>query len=354
MARVPTGLPPRMDRIAFLLPGRLTTIAGAAIYDRMMVESLRGLGHDVAVAELAGAHPLPDEAAIAAARAAWDALPADAVPVIDGLALASFADLALEHRHAVGLIHHPTALETGRSTESREKLRAIERALFPRLARIVVTSEETAHRLVAEFGVDAGRIAVVVPGTAPARRCNGSFGPACAILAVGMLIPRKGHDVLIRALARLFDLDWQLTIAGSGERDPVHAHSLRATAEEFGVAQRVTFAGEATGAELEALWQGADIFALATYYEGYGMAIAEALKRGLPVAVCGGGAAGALVPQDAGVVCAPGDDVALSKALRRMIFDGDLRRDMADAAWLAGHSLPDWTAQARAFAANLR
>ncbi len=52
------------------------------------------------------------------------------------------------------------------------------------------------------------------------------------------------------------------------------------------------FAGEVVGDALEALWQRADVFALATHWEGYGMAIAEALKRGVPVAVTDGGAAG--------------------------------------------------------------
>jgi hypothetical protein len=49
------------------------------------------------------------------------------------------------------------------------------------------------------------------------------------------------------------------------------------------------------------------------------------------------------------VVCEPGDIVTLSKSLRRLIFDTTLRRNMADAAWEIGQSLPDWTTQARAF-----
>ncbi len=105
------------------------------------------------------------------------------------------------------------------------------------------------------------------------------------------------------------------------------------------MAQRVTFAGEVVDGALAALWAGADIFALATQYEGYGMAIAEALKRGIPVAVTKGGAAG--------------DLVTYSKALRRMIFDLPLRRSMAEAAWQAGQALPDWDAQSREFAAAL-
>jgi glycosyltransferase involved in cell wall biosynthesis len=193
----------------------------------------------------------------------------------------------------------------------------------------------------------------VVPGTDDAPRSLGSEGPACNVISVGALVPRKGHDVLLRALARLFDLDWRLTIVGSPDRDPVHARALTALADEFGITKRVRFAGEATDAELEALWRAADIFALATHWEGYGMAVAEALKRGLPVAVAGGGAAGSLVPPEAGVVCHPGDHVNLSKSLRRLIFDATLRHAVAEGAWQVGQALPDWQTQVRKFAEAL-
>src|ERR1019366_1395082 len=110
-------------------------------------------------------------------------------------------------------------------------LRATEQALMPRLARAVVTSELTGKTLAEAFGVAADRIAVVVPGTEDAPRSLGSGGPGCEILSLGSFIPRKGHEVLLRSLAKLFDLDWRLTIAGA-ERDSVHAHALQALAEE--------------------------------------------------------------------------------------------------------------------------
>jgi glycosyltransferase involved in cell wall biosynthesis len=192
---------------------------------------------------------------------------------------------------------------------------------------------------------------VVEPGTDPAPRSTGS-GNGCVILSVGALIPRKGHDVLIRALATLPDLSWKLTIAG-GARDQVYARGLAALAEERGVAQRVTFAGEVDGEALEALWSGADLFALASHWEGYGMAVAEALARGLPVAVASGGALAELVPVEAGVVSPPGDAVSLGKAMRRAIFDTALRAEMAKAAWQAGQHLPRWEDRAAHFVAEL-
>ncbi len=341
-------------RVALLVPAPFETVSGGYAYDRAIVAGLRANGDEVAVLELAGTHPLSDAAAQASARAAWQRVAADTVPVIDGLGLPAFARLAdaLAARGAVALIHHPTALEPDHDDATRDTLRATERELFGRLGRIIVTSAATAERLASEFAVPRARIAVVVPGTADAPRSEGSGGPGCMILSVGVITPRKGHDVLLRALAKLPDLDWTLTIAGA-PRDTEHAAMLRMLAGELGIAPRVTFAGEVVDDALEALWRRADIFALATRFEGYGMAVAEALKRGVPVAVTDGGAVGSLLTPQTGVVTAVGDAAALSRALRRMIFDRPLREEMRAAAWLAGRALPDWNAQAHAFAAAL-
>jgi glycosyltransferase involved in cell wall biosynthesis len=337
--------------VALIVPAPFAQVSGGYAYDRRMAQGLRAAGHSVDVVELPGRFPLPDDTARDAACAAWDRLPEDARPVIDGLALPAFSDLqdALAARGTIGLIHHPTALETGFSQPERALLHGIERRLFRHLRRIVVTSEPTAERLVAEFGVDPDCVTAVVPGTDDAPRSTGSGGSGCAILSVGTLVPRKGHDVLLRALARLFDLDWRLTIVGSPARDPAHARVLAALAEELHIADRVRFVGEASDAALESLWQCADVFALATWFEGYCMAVAEAMKRGLPVAVTAGGAAAALVAPEAGVVCQPGDTEQYSKALRRLIFAPGLRSEMANAAWQIGQTLPSWEAQSRRF-----
>lgn len=341
--------------IHLLAPGPFDAISGGYIYDRRMVEGLRALGETVEVVELPGQHPAPDEAAEAGARAALQALPAGARIVIDGLGLPAFLPLAQElaARRAVALIHHPTALEHGFPDAARTVLKAKERALFAACARIVCTSPLTARRLPEEFAADPERIGVVEPGTEPAPRAAGSGGPGCAILSVGTLVPRKGHDVLLRALARLTDLEWTLTIVGDERRDPAHAHGLRALAEELGIAARVTFAGEVTGEALEALYHRADLFALATRWEGYGMAAAEAMARGLPLAITAGGAIAEVVVPGAAIVSPVDDVMSLSKGMRRPIFDADLRAEMAEASWQGGQALPRWSDRAEAFRAEL-
>lgn len=323
-----------------IVPGPLATLSGGHNYDRRMADGLRALGHTVHVVELDGRLPDPDQAAIYAARTAWAALPEDSVKLIDGLALPAFAGLPLHHVTAV--VHHPASLETGVPEATAQRLRQTEAAMFRDLPRLVVTSDQMADQVIRDFGAPPDCVSVVIPGVDDLPRCQGSAASACQILSVGALIPRKGHDVLLRSLSRLFDLEWELKIAGSVERDPVHAQGLAALAEKLNIDRRVRFVDDVT----DALWERADLFALTSYFEGYGVAIAEALRRGLPVAVTSVGAVPTLVGPEAGVVCAPGDVEQFSKAIRRLIFDRTLLREMAEVAWQSGQLLPSWHDQA--------
>ena len=99
------------------------------------------------------------------------------------------------------------------------------------------------------------------------------------ILSVGIQHPRKGHDVLLRALARLPDLAWTAVIVGPAY-DPEHAAALSALCAELGLESRVRFAGSVSVAERDALYSRASVFALATRYEGYGLVFDEALAHG--------------------------------------------------------------------------
>jgi glycosyltransferase involved in cell wall biosynthesis len=338
-------------RVELVVPGPLDQRTGGYIYDRRIVEGLRALGRPVRVHELAGRFPAVDQPAIAAAGAVLRTRPADSLLVIDGLALPAFAGLRLP-KPWVALVHHPLALETGLAAAEAEALAAIERRTLAAAARVIVTSPETGRDL-AGYEVEAARVGVVLPGTEPAPLARGSGGPGLALLCVASLTARKGHLVLLEALAGLRDLAWQLTCVGSPERDPGTAAAIGAALARLGLEDRVRLVGEQPEAGLQPFYAAADLFVLASHHEGYGMVLAEALARGLPIVSTTAGAIPGTVPAAAGILVPPADPAALAAALRRVLTEPGVRAALAAGARMARRSMPAWDEAARAFAAEL-
>jgi glycosyltransferase involved in cell wall biosynthesis len=340
--------------LGFVIPGDLATPSGGYGYDRRLMAELGALGWEVTHLPLAGAWPLIGPAERAEAAALLAAQPEGATLLIDGLAFGVLPDEMAEasrRLRLVALIHHPLGDETGLDLSERDRLIATEARALGAAAAVVVTSAATGRRLTEGFGVDPARITVAPPGTARAARAPGGNTPP-RILSVGSLIPRKRHDVLLDALARLADLDWEARIIGSDLLDPGCAAELRARVVALGLERRVALVGAVvdTRAELTR----ADIFVLASEYEGYGMAFAEALDQGLPVVACRAGAIADLVPEAAGGLVPPGDPEALAAALRPLIADRRHRAEAAEIAWQAGRALPEWTDTAARVAEVLR
>jgi glycosyltransferase involved in cell wall biosynthesis len=341
--------------LAFLVPGRLDQLTGGYLFDRRIVEGLRASGRGVEVIELAGSFPDADATARAAVGAALAGLPDNAAAVIDGLALLGAADClaaAAKRLRLIGFVHHTLASETGLSAAESARIAALEGRLLRLLRGAICPSEETAAALTA-YGIAGARIAVVPPGTAKptvARAASREAGPA-RLLTVASVTPRKGHLVLVDALARLTALDWRLRCIGSLTRDPATAEALREAIARHALADRVTLVGERRPEELAAEYQAADCFVLPSFHEGYGMAFAEALSHGLPVIAARAGAVPRTVPESAGLLVPPGDVAALAAALQRVIAEPDLRRRLAAGALAAGVLLPDWDQSVRCWAA---
>lgn len=334
--------------VTIFAPGNFPPTTGAIVYDTRLADALRALGTAVDVIPVPGQHPDADAAARQAAAAIAGSWPAGRV-VIDGFCLYAFAEQAAQLGGAIGLIHHPMSQEPQLPEAERARYLAIEQALLPSLAQVLVPSEAVRRQVAAIAGLDTARLTVLSPGIPEAPRSGGSGGPGCHLLSVASLIPRKGHETVLRALQGLPDLDWRFTLCGDASIDPEHAAVLAARAEAPGLAGRVTFLGRRTPEEMEALWQSADVFISASHFEGYGMAVAEAVRHGLPLALAREAAAPELIPAAASAIVEPGDSVQLTKALRRIIFDAALRATLAEASWQAGRSLPRWEDQARAF-----
>jgi glycosyltransferase involved in cell wall biosynthesis len=225
-----------------------------------------------------------------------------------------------------------------------ERLKRSETAALKTVRGIVVTSSATARTLVSDFSVKASTIMVATPGTDPAAPATGSGGSSGGptILSVGSLTQRKDHALLVAALDKIADRTWQCRIIGSDVMDPRTTQTLRRIIAEHGLDHRIILTGVID--DMAGEYDRADIFALASRYEGYGMAFAEAMARGLPIIGCRGGAVPDLVPDKAGILVEPGDVTGFSVALAALLDDPHLRQAYAAGSLSAGRNLPDWPA----------
>ena len=337
----------------FACPGSIGQPTGGYRYDAEILRGMQAGGRDIVLHELAGRFPEADRAATDAARACVAAA-RGAVLAIDGLALPGFAGaLPARETTVIALIHHPLALETGIPAPLRRRFAALEPELVRACAGVIVTSPATVPAIRA-MGVAAERIRVVVPavGRSGAASWRRNAGRA-RLLCVASLTPRKGHRVLLAALARLRALAWRIDLVGPRQYDRREAGRIATAIGARGLRGRVRLTGAVSAARIAAAYRAADLFVLPSFHEGYGMAFAEAIAAGLPVVGARAGAVPSTVPPRAGVLVRPGDPASLARALRPLVASRAARARLARGARLHGRSLPDWSAQARRFAAAI-
>lgn len=339
-----------MIRCVFAIPGDIDLPTGGYAYDRRVMALLPDFGIDVEHLMLTSRFPYPRKLDLCATAQALAGKADGTVMLIDGLAYGAFSPKTLESipHPIVALCHHPLALEAGIGEQAAAELRASETTALAYARHVVVTSPMTKAIVATDYGVPAVRITVAEPGTDPAARATGTNDPL-AILAVGSIVPRKGYGVLIEALTPLAALDWQLTIAGA-DRDEAELRRVTDAIARAGLTDRITLAGAVDEARLAELYAAADLFVMPSLFEGYGMVLAEAMARGLPIVCTTGGAAAETVPDAAAIKVPPGDAAALREALARAIAEPPLRRALADASWAAASTLPRWTDTARIIA----
>jgi glycosyltransferase involved in cell wall biosynthesis len=225
-----------------------------------------------------------------------------------------------------------------------------ERAVLGAARAVATTSAWARRRVIDLHELDARRVHVAEPGAGAADPASGTEGGG-ALLCVAPVTFDKGHDVLLDALASIRAASWQCVCVGRLDRDPAFVQALRRRSIDLGLGDRVSFTGPRAGADLDRLYGGADLLALASRSETYGMVITEALARGLPVVAADvGGVPEALghgadgIPP--GLLVPPDNPDALAEALRLWLGDHELRARLRRAALERRESLSPWSATA--------
>jgi glycosyltransferase involved in cell wall biosynthesis len=322
--------------------------SGGNVYDRHVCRGLASLGWSVHEHAVPGFWTRPDAASFAALADVVQRIPDDAVVLLDGLVASTAPEVLVPQARRLRLVvlvhmplgHRPAEVGAG-------YVRTRERAVLSAACAVVTTSAWTRRRLRELYSLPAARVHVARPAVDAAGLATGTAAGR-GLLCVAAVIFEKGHDVLLDALATISDLSWRCLCVGRLDRDPAFAESLRRRALDYGLGDRVLFAGPRTGADLDRTYAAADLMVLASRAETYGMVVAEALARGLPVVAAkvgglteafGHGADG-IRP---GLLVAPEDPAALGAALRAWLGDEELRERWRRAARERRESLSAWS-----------
>ncbi|MFE6622564.1 glycosyltransferase family 4 protein [Streptomyces sp. NPDC057740] len=356
-------IPMSLRSVHFVMPGGVddpTVPSGGNAYDRRVSLDLPGFGWQVHKHAVDGGWPRPDAAARAELARTLREFPDGTVVLLDGLVACGVPEIVVpeaERLRLAVLVHLPLGDETGLDPTVAAELDARERTVLRAVPAVIATSDWAVRRLVSHHGLAPERVHVAAPGADIAPLASGTDGVS-RLLCVAAVTPRKGQHRLVEALATVTDLPWSCVCVGGLNQDPEYVAGLRSLIARHGLADRLILAGPQAGAELDASYHSADLMVLTSYAETYGMAVTEALARGIPVLATDvggvpeavgrapdGGVPGILVP--------PENPAAIAVELRGWFGEADVRRRLKAAARGRRAALNGWAGTARSLAAVL-
>ncbi len=215
-----------------------------------------------------------------------------------------------------------------------------ERRLMHSVDAVMAFNPQEKAEMTWYYRADAGKICVVPAGIDAATFAPGSQADARAalgwdatepiILFVGRIDPIKGIDVLIDALCGLRREGWQtapprLVLVGGGAGERAY-ETLQRRATELGIADRISFAGSISHSDLPVYYRAADVVAVPSFYESFGLVAVEAMACGTPVVASrAGGLAFTVDDGKTGFLVPYNDAAALADRLRLLLTDDALR-----------------------------
>lgn len=352
--------------VGLIIYGSIDQVSGGYLYDRELVAHLRGRGdHVEVISQEQRSYPEcllhnADAALLRRlARARFDVLLEDELnhPSLAGLnrLLRPWVSYPI-----VSIVHHLRSSERRPAWQNRI-YGLVERAYLRSVDACVFNSETTrdvvqrvsglAHPSVVAYpagdrlrpDIDAGAIAARARASGPLR-----------VLFVGNLIERKGMDVLLDALGRLPEGAWHLTVVG---REPEGPGPLQDRVRRAAGGGQVTFTGRLSDGELLRAYLDAQVLAVPSYYEGFGIVYLEGMGAGLPAIGTTAGAAHEIITDGVdGFLVPAGDAGVLAARLGLLARDRGVLADMGVRARERYLRHPTWqqsAARTRAFLVGL-
>ena len=290
-------------RIGLVIYGHPDTLTGGYLYDQTIARGLADLGHDVEVISLPSGSYLRRLVLGLQPRLCRQLLDGGFdILIEDELCHPSLGlvNRTLQRRGGpvlVALVHHVLCCEP-RQRLLNMLLGTVERRYLNSVHGYICNSKTTQRTLAALVSHDRPQVIAYPAGDRfgqplamdiISRRC--AHPGRLELLFLGNVIPRKGLLPLLEALAAI-DIDlWHLSVVGGLDFDPAHTARARRRTEELGLSASVEFLGPLREEQLIEVLRVSHLFCMPYAYEGFGIAILEAMAFGLPAIGCRKGAA---------------------------------------------------------------
>ena len=258
-------------------------------------------------------------------------------PLVAGIA--RLVRLSLRHRPPMVSTEHNSWGSHSRFTRWINRLTFRLDAAHIAVSDPVVESMPRSLRSMTEtivHGVDVEDIDAHRPERDAVRAELGLGNDTVAVITVANLRWQKGYPDLLEAARTVIDEGFDVVFLAAGQ-GPLE-EEIRTQRDEFGLADRFRLLGYR--ADVHRLLAGMDVFAMASLYEGYPIAVMEAMVAGLPVVATDAGSIGEAVADGVdGFVVPAGKPDLLGDALRRILKDGAMRQRMSESARMKGVQL---------------
>ena len=345
-------------RVGLVIYGSLDITSGGNIYDRHLVNILRGHDPNVEHVDLISlprtSYPrcLTHNVSIQLLRRL---LHADLdVLLQDELVYPSLFWLNRRLRHRVtfpfvGIVHHLQSSEV-QPKWRKSCYRPLEHFYLKGLDAFIVNSQHTKHAIQTIVG-EASPCIVAQPGgdrlipnlTLDRIRVRSRAAGSLRLLFVGNVIPRKGLATLIAALEKLAGRAWHLDVVGNEDIDLEHTRQIRLQVKHAGLEQQISFHGHLGDSSLFEYFSRSHVLTVPSTYEGFGIVYLEGMGFGLPAVACQVGAVSEIIEHGAnGFLIPPGDVSKLTHYVEQLIQDRSLLENLSVHANRTYRHHPTW------------
>jgi len=337
-------------KAALVIYGDLTSRSGGYLYDRMLVEHLERCGDSVEAVSVPGGPGARGVMSNADPRLLrrLGTLDAD-VLIEDELCHGSLFLLNRRLKETasfplVGLVHHLSCHADPRPAAARRHWIA-EKRFLSSLDGFLANSEATREAVRSLAPLARGAVARPGRDHVQARKVDRDMSGPLALLYVGNVLPHKGLETLVRAMASLPRGRARLEVVGPSPDRPF-LHRVLGLVDRCGLSGEVRFRGWVSDEERDRSMDLAQVLVVPSRHEGYGLVFVEAMACGLPVIAPSSGGAGEIVTHGSeGFLVGPGDEGALASCLSKLEEDRDLLRTMSERARHRYDTLPTWEEQ---------